>query len=497
MSDSIQKILVVDDEEKFLNTISERLKHLGFDPLKASNGEEALELAQTAPLDLAIVDLKMPGIDGLVTIAKLKEIHPGLKTILLTGHGSDKVKQASDAINSFYFEKDHMRDFWDFIKKSSMSGNTIVITPPRHGDDQPSQTTVRSGRLQPGRAEIISAPGPSAQEGRHSQAVRDDGEPESAGRLRMIGETDGLQVLRRNIARVAALDCPIIIRGETGSGKELTARIIHNSSPRKKNRFIAINCGCLSSDLLIEELFRSSRIGQSAQDHALAADSGGTILLDQIEDMPAKMQLSMLKLLDKKKAHQTELNTFFPFDVRILVASRHNLRKLVEQGKFREDLFHRLSVMELYIPPLRERREDIPPLSGYFVNKFAREFQKPVKAIADDVISIFMMYDFPGNVRELEHVIERAVILTDGSTIEVKHLPNRFTSQRASTLTDEAQIPTLAEVEKKHILKVLKATGGAKSKAAELLGISRSALWRKLSAISSEEDKTSIDPDSS
>ncbi len=494
MPNSIQKILVVDDEENFLNTISERFKHLGFDPLKASNGEKALELAKKTPIDLAIVDLKMPGIDGLITIAKLKEIHPGLKTILLTGHGSDKVKQASDAINSFYFEKDHMKDFWDFIKKSSMSGNTIVITPPRHGDAQTSQTTVRTEK---GRAEIISAPGASAQEDHISKAVRDEDEPESEAQLRMIGETDGLQVLRRNIARVAALDCPIIIRGETGSGKELTARIIHHSSPRKKSRFIAINCGCLSSDLLIEELFGSSRINEGAPDHALAADSGGTILLDQIEDMPAKMQLSMLKILDKKKAHQPDQSAFFPFDVRILVASRHNLRKLVEQGKFREDLFHRLNVMELYIPPLRERREDIPPLSGYFLNKFAREFQKPVKAIADDVISIFMMYDFPGNVRELEHVIERAVILTDGSTIEVKHLPNRFTSQGASTLTDEAQIPTLAEVEKNHILKVLKATGGAKSKAAELLGISRSALWRKLSAISSEEDKTPIDPDSS
>jgi len=171
------------------------------------------------------------------------------------------------------------------------------------------------------------------------------------------------------------------------------------------------------------------------------------------------------------------------FDVRILVASRYSLEKLVEEGKFREELYHRLNLMELFIPPLRERRDDILPLSGYFLDKYATDFKKSVEYISDEVISVFMAHDFPGNVRELEHLIERAVILTDGQTIEAKHLPGRFHAVDTSTSVGEDSIVTLAEIERKHILKALEATGGNKSKTAELLGISRSALWRKLGAI--------------
>ncbi len=438
MADTIQKILLVDDEETFLNSIAQRLKILGFDPLKASGGREALSLAKSNHIDLAIVDLKMPGMDGLVTIAKLKEIYPDLRSILLTGYGGEKVKQATEAINSAYFEKDHLQDFWDFIKKSNKSGETI---PPE--------------------------------------------------RLRMIGETHAMQMLRRNIERLAALDCTVIIRGETGAGKELAARIIHNSSPRKKYRFIAFNCGCFSNDLLIEELFKPGRaiFSEDPQPNQYIAqtESGGTILLDQIEDMPMKMQLSMLKILDNKEAFRHEGTDYFPFDVRILVASRYSLGKLVEEGKFREELYHRLNLMELFIPPLRERRDDIPPLSGYFLNKYAKDFKKNVDHISDEVISIFMSYDFPGNVRELEHLIERAVILVDGRTIESKHLPVRFQKSDASIRDPADRIMTLAEVERNHILKTLEAIGGNKSKTAELLGISRSALWRKLTNISNKE----------
>jgi two-component system response regulator AtoC len=486
MSDASRKILVVDDEEKFLDSIAERLKILGYDPLKASSGPAALELVKKSPVDLAVVDYKMPGIDGLATIAKLKEMYPKLKSILLTGYGSDKVKQATDSINSAYFEKDRMQDFWDFIKKSSMNGKTIVIKPPRYGKSEKIKTKHPSEILDSGSIEIISGHGAEASGGESSKPVDAEDESSSAGKYRIIGETHDMQILRRNIARLAELDCTVIIRGETGTGKELTARAIHNQSPRKRNRFIAFNCGCFSSDLLIEELFRPGTKA-SAIDEGLASESGGTILLDQIEDMPTKMQLSMLKIIDNKEAYRNEDDSFFPFDMRILVASRFNLRKLVEKGKFREELFHRLNLMELFIPPLRERRDDIPPLCGYFLNKFSNDFNKSVTSISDEVISIFMAYEFPGNVRELEHVIERAVILADGDTIDVNQLPVRFKSTSPSTRVDEQDIITLAEMEKKHILKALRATSGNKSKAAELLGISRSALWRKLSLISAKK----------
>ena len=209
-------------------------------------------------------------------------------------------------------------------------------------------------------------------------------------------------------------------------------------------------------------------------------DSGGTILLDQIEALSPKMQLAMSKIIDSKKTSQPPGSGDSPFDVRILAASRYRLGHLVEEGQFREELYYRLNVLELFIPPLRERKDDIPPLCRYFLNKFAKEFNKAVAYVSDEVISLFMSYDFPGNVRELEHIIERAVILADDKTIESRHLPERFGKADYPSADATKEIIPLAEMEKQYILKVLETNQGNKSKTAELLGISRSALWRKL-----------------
>jgi len=461
MADTTPKILLVDDEEKFLNSMAKRLKLLGFDPVKASTGGEAIALAKNRRIDLAIVDLKMPDMDGLVTITKLKEIRPGLRSVLLTGYGNEKIRQATEALDAAYFAKDEMQGFWNFIKKLNADGNVIVIRPPAFSGSFDTGADSREGRvLQPSRAD-----------------ERKDG-PIAAESYRLIGETLAIQELRRNIERLAALDCTAIIRGETGTGKELAARIIHNLSHRKNNRFIAINCGCFSNDLLIEELFRPG--DAPSREHSNQPESGGTILLDQIEAMSPKMQLAMLKIIDSNKASRPHGRGDFPFDVRILVASRYSLGQLVEEGKFREELYYRLNVLELFIPPLRERRDDIPPLCRYFLNKFAKEFKKAVEYISDEVISLFMTYDFPGNVRELEHIIERAVILADGKTIESRHLPGRFGKVDYRSADATNAFMTLAEMERHYILKALEATRGNKSKTAELLGISRSALWRKL-----------------
>jgi len=489
MTNKAQKILLVDDEEKFLNSIAERLKLLGFDPLKASSGRQALELAKNNRIDMAIVDLKMPDMDGLVTITKLKEIYSDLRSVLLTGHGNEKIKQATEALKADYFEKDQMESFWNFIKQSNRSGNTIVIRPPSAtlaaGGDDPQDL------YNPGTIEIMSdhksiTNGPAS----FTTTIKNN-ETSPAGRLRMIGETPAMQELRRDIERLAALDCAVIIRGETGSGKDLTARIIHNSSARKNSRFVAINCGCFSNDLLIEELIGHGNVTPpgAAQISGTIAGPGsrGTILLDQIEDMSPTMQLSMLKIIDSKKISLQDGVHDFPLDVRILVASRYDLGKLVEEGKFKDELYYRLNVLELFIPPLRERRDDIPPLCGYFIHQFSKEFEKAVEYISEEVISTFMSYDFPGNVRELEHIIERAVILADGNTIEFKHLPRRFHKADSPPLDATRTFMTLVEMEKKYILEVLEATGGNKSKATELLGISRTALWRKLKQF--KEDK--------
>jgi len=492
MANITLKILLVDDEEKFIKSIAQRLRLQGFEPLIASSGRKALELAENNRIDMAIVDLKMPDMDGLVTITKLKEIYPELKSVLLTGHGSEKVKQATDALHADYFEKDQMEAFWNFIKRSNRSGNTIVIRPPSAtlpagGDDQPDLYNPGTIEIMSEHQALTNMPAPSATDGTYN-------EPSAAGRLRMIGETTAMQELRRDIERVAALDCTVIIRGETGTGKALAARIIHNSSARKNSRFVAINCGCFSNDLLIEELYRHGNATPPGIAQASATinrpESGGTILLDQIEDMSAKMQLSMLKILDSKKISLQDGVHDFALDVRILAASSYDLGKLVEAGKFKDELYYRLNVLELFIPPLRERRDDIPPLCSYFIHKFSNEFEKAVEFISEEVISTFMSYDFPGNVRELEHIIERAVILADGNTIEFKQLPRRFHKADSPPLDATRTFMTLAEMEKKYILEVLEATGGNKSKTTGLLGISRAALWRKLKQFKEDKHRT-------
>ena len=491
MTNTTLKILLVDDEEKFLNSIAERMRLLGFDPLKASNGRQALELARNTRIDLAVVDLKMPDMDGLVTITKLKEIYPELRSVLLTGHGSEKVKQATEALKADYFEKDQMEAFWNFVKRSNRSGNTIVIRPPAAtlaagGDDQEDFYNPGIIEIMSDQKSLTNRPAPSVTE-------RKNNETSPAGRLRMIGETLAMQELRRDIERSAALDCTVIIRGETGTGKELAARLIHISSVRKNSRFVAINCGCFSNDLFIEELIGhgNDTAPGAAQTGGIVTgpDPGGTILLDQIEAMSPKMQLSMLKIIDSKKISLQDDVNDFPFNVRILASSRYDLSKLVEEGKFRDELYYRLNVLELFIPPLRDRRDDIPPLCSYFIQKFAKEFKKLVEYISEEVISVFMSYDFPGNVRELEHIIERAVIIADGNTIEFKHLPRRFHKADPSAADATREFMTLAEMEKKYILEVLEATGGNKSKTTELLAISRAALWRKLKQFKEDEHR--------
>jgi two-component system response regulator AtoC len=286
--------------------------------------------------------------------------------------------------------------------------------------------------------------------------------------------------LRRHIKRFATLDCAMIIYGETGVGKELAARSIHALSARRTQRFMAINCGSFSNDLFIEELMGFGANTLSGDGRDADRTPGGTILLDQIEDLSPRMQVAMLKVLDRKKESAAQSGDG-AFDMRILAASSHDLEERVHAGHFREELFYRLNVVELTIPPLRERRDDIAPLSRFFLNRFNREFGKSVDRIADEVAALLQAYDFPGNVRELEHIIERAVILTEDSTLEARHLPERFRQVESQTAAPAPrEYGSLADVEKKYILEVLAAFGGNKSKTAETLGISRAALWRKL-----------------
>lgn len=492
MPNPIKTILLVDDEERLLNSMGRRLTLMGFEVMKASSGTESIEIAKKNQLDLAIVDLKMPDMDGLMTITKLKEINPGLKTVLLTGYGSDKIKQKTETLGSDYFEKDSMGDLWDLIKGFNSQGNVVVIKPSSSDTTSQSNNDYLKDHFNPGRIEILND-----QYGQgidhHASKNNVDSIGRSFGDLpKIIGETPEMQRLRKSIERLSGLDCTIIIQGETGTGKELAARAIHTLSHRKDQRFLAFNCGCFSNDFQFNELLSS--LEQPAS-HYNVQKAGtmkkgfvGTILLDNFEIMPEQTQREMIRIIDNKAVIHSTDNVEAVMDIRFIVATHHDLKERVIEDKFNKDLYHRLNAIALVMPSLRERRDDILPLCSYFLSKLNKEFKKKVGFVSDEVLSIFMSYPFPGNVRELKHILERAVILADNTTIELEHLPERFSEKiEASASIEDQQFLTLNEIEQNHILKALELTKGNKSKATELLGISRGALWRKLKLINADK----------
>jgi DNA-binding NtrC family response regulator len=481
-------ILLVDDEKKFLNSIAERIRLKGFDPLTALSGEEAIEIAKSKRIDIAIVDQKMPGIDGLTTITKLKEIRPAVKTVLLTGYGNEKIKEAAKALETAYFEKDEMRDFWDFIKNFSEKSGMIIIKPP-FGEEY-AATPPYQGRFNFEELEMHAAR-QSLERQRFPFEMDTHPFYLDSRTQKLIGETPAILELKKNIRKVASLDCTVLILGETGTGKELVARAIHLLSPRNSRKFVAVNCGSFTEELLSNELFgheKEAFTGAHQRKRGVfEAASGGTILLDEIGDTPLSMQVKLLRVLEEKTITRVGGTEEIPTDVRILAATNQNLKKKTDQGGFREDLYYRLDAFILRIPPLRDRKDDIPLLSSYLLDKYRKEYGKDIKRISDVVLSIFMNYSFPGNIRELENAIERAVIVCEEKELKKNHLPERFVQVKQPPEKDKEELLTLAEVEKKHIVRVLRSTKGNKSEAARVLGINRASLWRKLKEIDESE----------
>jgi len=473
MQEARLRVLIVDDDQAFRDTFRQRLEMRGFTPLEASDGPEAVRLVRDEPVDLAVVDMRMPGMDGLVTIAKLKEVRPGLRTILLTGQGDDKLREATDGLKADYFEKNDMSGFWNLMGKLRNTPGMIVIAPGAGGDFSAQDM------------EIMAA----------KQALDRQAEARESANgksMRLIGQTAVMQDLKNTIAKVAALDCTVLIRGETGTGKELVARRIHEQSNRRSQRFLAVNCTTFSTELLSNELFgheREAFTGASkSKKGVFEAVAGGTILLDEIGDTQPAMQVQLLRVLQEKNIIRVGGTHEIPVDLRILAATNKSLKEKVAGGNFREDLYYRLNAFTLRIPPLRERRDDIQPLAAYFLAKYNREFGKELEGFDQDVMDMLMQYPFPGNVRELENIVERGAILCDKGLVGLNHLPERFKTFSPQSSSQQGEFLSLAELEERHILEVLTALGGNKNKAAKVLGISRASLWRKLKQIESKSN---------
>jgi DNA-binding NtrC family response regulator len=313
------------------------------------------------------------------------------------------------------------------------------------------------------------------------------------GKVKIITQDGGLKRLLDTSRQIAPTDCNVLISGESGTGKELFARFIHLNSQRADGPFFAINCGAFSEELLGNELFgheKGAFTGASVMKKGLIEmASQGTLFLDEITEMPPSMQVKLLRVIQEKEVLRLGATEPVNVDVRFIAATNRDIQDAIKTGNFRQDLFFRLNVVSLRIPPLSERKEDISLLSYYFLKKYTTLMKKDVKEISPDVIAILMSYDFPGNVRELENIIERGVALSNGNSIEVAHLPEDLRELSIRTFRKkEGRIPSLEEQERSYINWVLSEVGGNKTLAAQILGIDRVSLWRKLKRYGLEEE---------
>ncbi len=433
-------ILVCDDEESQRELLSGFLRNLGYEVTTADSGKEAIEKNRTCGFDLAILDLKMPEIDGIETMQKMKIIDPQTYFIILTGFGT--VESAVEAIKS---------GAYDYLSKP-VDLEKLELLIKRIHEDQVTHQEVASLKEQ------------------ISEKFNFD---------QFVAESQKMKEVVGLIPRIARSDASVLILGESGTGKELVARLIHEASPRKNFRFVPISCAALPETLIESELFGYERGAFSgAEKRKLGkfeiADKG-TLFLDEIGDLPIAVQVKLLRVLQEFTFERLGSNSPTKVNVRLICATNQDLRKKIAEGTFREDLYYRLNVVAITLPPLRERKEDITPLISHFIEKFAKAGRKQVKGVTKDVLNSLIRYDWPGNVRELENVIERALVLCRGDWIEKSDVP--LQSERQSSGPEPEN---LAELEKIHIRKVLEKTNWNLAETARRLGIHRNTLRMKI-----------------
>lgn len=440
-------ILVVDDESIARENLAYILRKEGYEVACAEDGEAALKALAVSQFDLVMTDLRMQTVDGMQVLEAAKRCQPSPEVILITGYAT--VATAVEAMRRgafFYISKPYQIDEVRLLVQQALEKRSL-------------------------RQEVREL----------KQQVRVRTPPPL-----LIGVSPKMEGLKASIQQIAPTDCPVVILGETGTGKELVARMIHHLSPRAPNRFLAVNCGAFNEELLSNELFgheKEAFTGARGVKRGLFETvQGGTILLDEIAEMPLAMQVKLLRVLQEKMLLRVGGTIEIPVDIRVLAATNKNLKEEVEKGAFRHDLYFRLSVMTLMVPPLSERRSDIPLLCRHFLEKFGQGRPKPVTGIDDAVFQVLAAYEFPGNVRELENIMERAAALSRGQRISLEDLPPDLQQRRILLKRGPAarEFLTLEENEREYIGWILKQVNNNKTRAAEILGIDRVSLWRKL-----------------
>ncbi len=448
-----ESILVVDDSQAVLNGISEILSSNGYAVDTAPDGALAVDRISEKFYDVILTDLAMPKKDGMEVLKHIADASPESICIIITGYGS--IKNAVDAIKSGAF---------DYLTKPVKSEEILICIEralnyrnlKRENSTLKKQLTTRYS---------------------HEN---------------IVGDSEKIQEVFRLIEKVAQTDSTVLIMGDSGTGKELIAHAIHYQSDRRDKPFVPVNCGAIPEELLESELFGHEK---GAFTHAIRTRigrfelaNGGTIFLDEIGDMSPNLQVKILRVLQDHQFERIGGTRTIKSDIRVIAATNKNLEEAVQIGRFREDLYYRLNVIPIHVPPLRERTSDIPLLVHHFLDKFNRTKKKSIKSISKEVMQCFMLYGWPGNVRELENMIERLIILANEDRITVRDLPERLRAQRTEEMAQSLSIPeeglsfnsAVSEFEKTLILQALDKTGWIKNKAAQLLNLNRTTLIEKM-----------------
>jgi len=441
------RILVVDDEERICEAVEKALERIGYDVESSLDAFVAWEKFQKSSFDMVICDVKMPGMDGMALLDRIKEHDPTTLVLMITGYAS--IESAVESIK---------KGAQDYIPKP--------FTP-----DQIRVLVERAFERKRLADENIYLRGELKQ---------------LYGKDVVIGKSQGMQQVFDLAVRVAATDSSVLIMGESGTGKEVLARLIHLSSHRAGGPLVTVNCSAIPENLLESELFGHKKGAFTGALYmkrgSFELANGGTLFLDEIGDMKLEMQAKILRALEERKIKKVGSEEEAAIDVRVIAATNKDLGEEVKAGRFREDLFYRLDVVQIAVPPLREHKEDVAVFARHFLKLFATEMKKPVADFSQEALSLMMRYDWPGNVRELKNAVERAVIFArPGEPIRTSHFPPQLRAEMGEPKSFAVQgFKSLQALELDYIKEVLDACGGNKAKASAVLGISPSTIWRKL-----------------
>jgi DNA-binding NtrC family response regulator len=448
----MNKILVVDDELNMRLVLKTLLNKEGYDVATASDGLEALKILRSGDVEVIVTDLKMPRLDGMGLLDRIMREYPSTPVIIITAHGTvatavDALKKGAFDYITKPFEQDELKRVIDkAVKTRQLNDDELVFSP------------------------------------------------DEIDRQGIVGSSEAMQRIYDAIKKVAPAATTVLITGETGTGKELIANAIHRNSPRKNNPFIKINCAAIAENLMESELFGYEK---GAFTGAVSTKPGrfeladkGTLFLDEVGELPKEMQVKLLRVIQDQEFERVGGLRTIKVDVRLIAATNRNLLQDVKEGIFREDLYYRLNVFHTQVPPLREKKEDILPLTDYFVEKFNRKLEREVRHVDPKVQEIFLRYDWPGNIRELENLIERLVLMAAGDTIMLEDIPAEMrlaASIQQVSRSDGQEKPFkdvmkshMEDVEKQAIIQCLEECGGNVTKAAQSLGLSRKGLQLKM-----------------